>query len=86
MLKQNAFVLQENECFQETLHSTQQRLLKAGKDRTFLLDRLMQYEKPEASSSDSDDTESSDDQEPVKPEPPKRLEINKIIFFLLYST
>jgi INO80 complex subunit E len=63
---------QENESFQEALRSTQRRLLKAGRDRSFLLDRLLQYEKVEASSSDSDDTESSDDAEPSKPEPPKR--------------
>ncbi|KAF4529406.1 hypothetical protein B566_EDAN003500 [Ephemera danica] len=66
------FLIFENESFQEVLRSTQQRLLKASRDRSFLLDRLLQYEKVEASSSDSDETESSDDQEPMKPEPQKR--------------
>ncbi|KAG8231111.1 hypothetical protein J437_LFUL010109, partial [Ladona fulva] len=55
------FLIYENECFREELRSAQQRLLKAGRDCSFLLDRLLQYEKVELSSSDSEETESSDD-------------------------
>lgn len=54
-------ILQENECFQDALRSSQKRLLKVTRDRSFLLDRLLQYEKPDSSSSESEDTESSDD-------------------------
>lgn len=57
----NCRVLQENEFFQDALRSSQRRLLKVTRDRSFLLDRLLQYEKPENSSSESDDTESSED-------------------------
>lgn len=52
---------QENECFQDALRCSQKRLLKVSRDRTFLLDRLLQYEKPESTTSESEDTESSDD-------------------------
>lgn len=55
-------VLQENECFQEALRSTQRKLLKANRDKSFLLDRLLQYEKVDASFSESDETESSDEE------------------------
>lgn len=41
------------------------------KDRSFLLDRLVLFEKPENSSTDSDDTDSSEDETP-KPEPNKK--------------
>ena len=37
-------------------------MLKVTRDRSFLLDRLLNYEKIEATSSESDDTESSDDE------------------------
>lgn len=54
---------QENECFQDALRCSQKRLLKVSRDRSFLLDRLLQYEKPESTTSESEDTESSDDPE-----------------------
>lgn len=47
-------------------------MLIVSKDRSFLLDRLLQYEKVEASSSESEDTESSDDPEQAKIEVKKR--------------
>lgn len=56
------FTFQENECFQEALRSTQRKLLKVNRDKSFLLDRLLQYEKVDASFSESDETESSDDE------------------------
>ncbi|XP_055296671.1 uncharacterized protein LOC129565619 [Sitodiplosis mosellana] len=60
--KKLKFLLYENEFFQDALRSSQRRLLKVTRDRSFLLDRLLQYEKPENSESDSDDdTESSED-------------------------
>lgn len=68
------YFLQENECFQEALRSTQRRLLKASRDRSFLLDRLLQYEKVDVSSSESEETESSDEGETSRPDTAKRFE------------
>lgn len=65
------FSLKENEIFQKTLKTTQRKLLRASRDKTVLLDRLVQYERIELSSSDDELTESSDDGESVKPEPKK---------------
>lgn len=56
------FLVYENECFQEALRSTQRKLLKVNRDKSFLLDRLLQYEKVDASFSESDETESSDEE------------------------
>ncbi|KAJ4440086.1 hypothetical protein ANN_08219 [Periplaneta americana] len=66
------FLIYENECFQEALRSTQRRLLKASRDRSFLLDRLLQYEKVDVSSSESEETESSDEGEISRPDTAKR--------------
>lgn len=41
------------------LHTNQRRLLKVSRDRSFLIDRLLLYEKPAKDSSDSDATDSS---------------------------
>ncbi|XP_075220879.1 uncharacterized protein LOC142324108 [Lycorma delicatula] len=60
------FLIYENECFQETLRSTQRRLLKASRDRSFLLDRLLALDKVEGSSSEGEETESSDDGEVLR--------------------
>jgi len=54
------FLIYENECFQEELKKAQRKLLKVSRDKSFLLDRLLQYERVEDSSSDSDATVSSD--------------------------
>ncbi|XP_054267054.1 INO80 complex subunit E [Macrosteles quadrilineatus] len=71
------FLMYENECFQEALRSTQRRLLKASRDRSFLLDRLLNYEKVEATSSEGEETESSDDGEIARPDAKRRkLEMN----------
>ncbi|KAI4497453.1 hypothetical protein M0802_007464 [Mischocyttarus mexicanus] len=56
------FLIYENECFQEALRSTQRKLLKVNRDKSFLLDRLLQYEKVDTSFSESDETESSDEE------------------------
>jgi len=48
------FLVYENECYQEELRNLQRRLLKLSRDKNFLLDRLMQYEKVSDSSDDSD--------------------------------
>ncbi|EDX06553.1 GD10763 [Drosophila simulans] len=58
--KKLKFLIYENEYFQDLLHTNQRRLLKVSRDRTFLLDRLLVYEKPAKDSSDSDATDSSD--------------------------
>jgi INO80 complex subunit E len=63
--------LQENECFQEALRSTQRKLLKVNRDKSFLLDRLLQYEKVDASFSESDETESSEE-EVIRLDNPKK--------------
>ncbi|XP_017783577.1 PREDICTED: uncharacterized protein LOC108567549 [Nicrophorus vespilloides] len=68
-------LLYENECFQTALRSSQKRLLMVTRDRSFLLDRLVLYEKPDNSSSESEDTESSDD-ENVKVEPTKKRRVD----------
>nr|CAD7406247.1 unnamed protein product [Timema poppensis] len=65
------YLIYEHECFQETLRKTRRSLLKVSRDRSFLLDQLLQYEKVDMSSSDSEETESSDD-EASRPEPAKR--------------
>ncbi|GAB6030027.1 hypothetical protein CHUAL_005714 [Chamberlinius hualienensis] len=54
------YLIYENECFQEELKRAHRRLLKVNQDKSFLLDRLLQYEKIEDTSSDSDGTISSD--------------------------
>ncbi|CAK1551093.1 unnamed protein product [Leptosia nina] len=59
--KKLKYLIYENECFQDALRSSQKRLLKVSRDRSFLLDRLLQHEKPDSSTSESEDTESSDD-------------------------
>ena len=62
-------LLQENECYQEEIRNLQRKLLKLSRDKkyvcerlqlpycqrcSFLLDRLIQYEKLSDSSDDSD--------------------------------
>ncbi|KAI5644255.1 hypothetical protein NE865_03624 [Phthorimaea operculella] len=61
--KKLKYLIYENECFQDSLRSSQKRLLKVSRDRSFLLDRLLQYEKGDSSTSESEETDSSDDQE-----------------------
>ncbi|KAL9696382.1 hypothetical protein quinque_015667 [Culex quinquefasciatus] len=65
--KKLKYLLYENEFFQENLRTSQRRLLKITRDRSFLLDRLLQYEKVDVTSSEDEDTESSDDSS--KPDP-----------------
>ncbi|XP_051720991.1 INO80 complex subunit E isoform X1 [Ctenopharyngodon idella] len=54
------FLVYEQECFQEELRRAQRKLLKVSRDKSFLLDRLLQYERVDEESSDSDATVSSD--------------------------
>ncbi|XP_050410201.1 uncharacterized protein LOC126824847 isoform X2 [Patella vulgata] len=58
--KKFRLLVYEHECFLEELRKAQRKLLKVARDRSFLLDRLIQYEKVEESSGDSDATASSD--------------------------
>lgn len=53
-------LLQENECFQEELRKAQRALLRVRRDKSFLLDRLLQYQRGPDSSTDSEQTEESD--------------------------
>ncbi|XP_060726685.1 INO80 complex subunit E [Tachysurus vachellii] len=54
------FLVYEQECFQEELRRAQRKLLKVSRDKSFLLDRLLQYERVDEDSSDSEATASSD--------------------------
>ncbi|XP_068212226.1 INO80 complex subunit E-like isoform X2 [Palaemon carinicauda] len=53
-------LIYENECFQEELRKAQRSLLRVRRDKSFLLDRLLQYHRGPDSSSDSEQTEESD--------------------------
>lgn len=64
------YLLYENECFQEELRKAQRKLLKVTRDKSFLLDQLLQYESIDSSSSDSDATLSSDSESELRVEPP----------------
>nr|XP_023649904.1 INO80 complex subunit E isoform X2 [Paramormyrops kingsleyae] len=57
------FLVYEQECFQEELRRAQRKLLKVSRDKSFLLDRLLQYERVDEDSSDSEATASSDNSE-----------------------
>ncbi|XP_060029005.1 INO80 complex subunit E isoform X4 [Erinaceus europaeus] len=46
------FLIYEHECFQEELRKAQRKLLKVSRDKSFLLDRLLQYENVDEDSSD----------------------------------
>ncbi|KAL1516929.1 hypothetical protein ABEB36_000760 [Hypothenemus hampei] len=71
----------ENESFQLALRKAQKRLLQVTRDRSFLLDRLLLHEKLDHSTSESEDTESSEDEQPaVKVEQPKRRKADQIQF------
>ncbi|RZC42558.1 uncharacterized protein BDFB_005749 [Asbolus verrucosus] len=65
----------ENEALMEALRAAQKRLLSITRDRTFLLDRLLLHEKVDNSTSESEETDSSDDGEPVKVEPSKKRKL-----------
>ncbi|XP_063624078.1 INO80 complex subunit E [Cydia splendana] len=73
--KKLKYLIYENECFQDALRCSQKRLLKVSRDRSFLLDRLLQYEKPDSSTSESDETESSDDADYNRADALKRKKI-----------
>lgn len=64
------YLLYENECFQEELRKAQRKLLKVTRDKSFLLDQILQYESIDSSSSDSDATVSSDSESELRVEPP----------------
>ncbi|KAK4872475.1 hypothetical protein RN001_014504 [Aquatica leii] len=68
-------LIYENEAFRVALRAAQKRLLTVTRDRNFLLDRLLQYEKIDVSS-ESEDTESSDDQDSIRVEPVKKRKID----------
>ena len=55
---------QENECFSVEIRNMEKKLLRILKDRSFLLDLLMQHEtvSPEFDSTDNDVTDSSEDE------------------------
>ncbi|XP_072316535.1 INO80 complex subunit E isoform X1 [Eucyclogobius newberryi] len=61
------FLVYEQECFQEELRRAQRKLLKVSRDKSFLLDRLLQYERVDEDSSDSEATVSSENSEGEAP-------------------
>uniref|UniRef100_A0A2C9JX33 INO80 complex subunit E N-terminal domain-containing protein n=2 Tax=Biomphalaria glabrata TaxID=6526 RepID=A0A2C9JX33_BIOGL len=58
--KKLRLLVYEQECFLDELRNAQRKLLKVTRDRSFLLDRLLQQEKIEDSSAESDATNSTD--------------------------
>ncbi|KAL7990105.1 hypothetical protein Chor_012771 [Crotalus horridus] len=46
------FLIYEQECFQEELRKAQRKLLKVSRDKSFLLDHLLQYENVDEDSSE----------------------------------
>ncbi|CAI6363696.1 unnamed protein product [Macrosiphum euphorbiae] len=72
MKRKLRLLVYENEIFQQTLKTTQRKLLKASRDKNILLDRLIMYEMVDLSSSDDELTESSDEGDSTKPEPTKK--------------
>jgi hypothetical protein len=58
--KKLRLLVYEQECFIDELRKSQRKLLKVSRDRSFLLDRLLQYEHIDETSSDSESTASSD--------------------------
>jgi len=66
-------LLYEQECFHEELRKAQRKCLRASRDKSFLLDKLLQYEKTDDLTSDSEATDSSSDEETTdkKTVPPK---------------
>lgn len=67
------FLVHEQECFQEELRKAQRKLLKVSRDKNFLLDRLLQYERVIFSGSDSEPTDSSEDEKEQK----KQIQVNE---------
>ncbi|XP_059809274.1 INO80 complex subunit E isoform X2 [Hypanus sabinus] len=60
-------LLYEQECFQLELRKAQRKFIKVSRDKSFLLDRLLEYENVNDDSSDSDATASSENSEPDGP-------------------
>jgi len=58
--KKMKLLVYEQECFLDELRKSQRKLLKVTRDRSFLLDRLLQYEHLNDTSSDSESTASSE--------------------------
>lgn len=59
-------LLYEQECFHDELRKYQKKCLRVSRDKSFLLDRLLQYEQPELSSDDQNTSSSEEEVEQVK--------------------
>jgi len=79
--KKLRLLVYEQECFLEELRKAQRKLLKVSRDRSFLLDRLLQQEKIEDSSEESDATNSTDTEEGGHKEagPSKKRKLNSLL-------
>lgn len=58
---------QENECYQDELKRSQRQFLQVSRDKNFLLERLLQFENVDSTTSDSEGTDSSDSGAETKP-------------------
>lgn len=71
--RRTKMLIYEHESFSEELRKSQQKLLKICRDKSFLLDRLLQYENVDhLSSSDSDLTDVSGDENAAGYTAPRR--------------
>ncbi|XP_054168002.1 INO80 complex subunit E-like [Oppia nitens] len=71
-------LIYENEYYTEELNKAERQLLQVSRDKSYLLDRLLQYEKIESSTSDSDNTESSDSEIELKKMDTKKKKIESV--------
>lgn len=75
MKKKLRLLIYEQECFFDELKKAQRQLLKVSRDKSFLLDRLLQYETINNQSSDSESTQSSDSGNEMANTAPKKKKV-----------
>jgi len=71
MKKRFKFLVYENECYQEELRNLQRKLLKLSRDKNFLLDRLIPFEKLSDSSDESDSSSAKVEEKPKPKRKPR---------------
>jgi INO80 complex subunit E len=65
--KRLKYLVYENECFTADIKDTQMKLLQINREKSFLLDQLMQHETIKLSDNDMESTDYSSDEEVVPP-------------------
>lgn len=78
MKKKLRLLIYEQECFFDELKKAQRQLLKVSRDKSFLLDRLLQYETMNDMSSDSESTQSSDSGNEMPSSAPKKKKVTSV--------